>query len=84
MVLALARNFIHPAETGLAFGMLETANAAAVILAPLLAGALYQRAPVSVYTVALGLTGVAFAINLGVLPVLVQKPAPAAAKEEIE
>ncbi len=83
MVLALARNFIHPAETGLAFGMLETANAVAVILAPLVAGALYQRVPVSVYTVALGLIGMAFAINLGVVPVLVRKPAPVAVKEEL-
>lgn len=82
MVLALSRNFIHPAETGLAFGMLETANAVAVILAPMLAGVLFSRAPVSVYTVSLVLIAVAFAINLGVLPLLVRQPEPAAVKEQ--
>ncbi len=84
MVLALARTFIHPAETGLAFGMLETANAVAVILAPMLAGVLFQRSPVSVYTVALGLIGLVFAINLGVLPGLIRQPKPSPIQEHIQ
>lgn len=74
MVMALARSFIHPSETGLAFGILETANAFAVILAPLLAGYLYQQSPISVYSVALGLIGLAFLLNLGVIPALVRSP----------
>ncbi len=84
MVLALARNFIHATETGLAFGILETANAVAVILAPVLAGILYQRSPNMVYTVALALIGLILAVNLGVLPLLSKgaRPAPAPSAEE--
>lgn len=82
MVLALARNFIHPTETGLAFGMLETANAVAVILAPLLAGMLYHRSPTSVYMVALGLIGAVFVINLGAVPALMRQPRPAIIEEQ--
>jgi len=74
MVLALARPFIHPSETGLAFGTLETANAVAVILAPILAGILYQRWPVLVYIVSLGLIGLTMVANIGFLPVLSRTP----------
>ena len=74
MVLALARPLIHPSETGLAFGTLETANAVAVILAPILAGILYQRWPVLVYIVSLGLIGLTMVANIGFLPVLSRTP----------
>ncbi len=42
MVLALVRPLVHPAEVGLAFGAVETANGLTIILAPILAGYLYQ------------------------------------------
>ena len=45
MVMALARPLVHSAEVGLAYGLLETANGATVILAPLAAGALYAIHP---------------------------------------
>jgi len=53
MVLAFARPLVHPAETGLAYGILETANSVAIILAPVVAGLLYDRSPVLTYRVAL-------------------------------
>jgi hypothetical protein len=38
MVLAVSRSLVHPGQTGMAFGMIETANSVAVITAPVLAG----------------------------------------------
>jgi MFS family permease len=64
MALAYSRSIIHAADTGLAFGIIETSNYIAVILAPTLAGFLYDYNPRSVYVVSLGLIGVVFLINL--------------------
>jgi hypothetical protein len=54
MVLAFTRPLVHPGETGLLFGILETIAAVSIILAPLISGLLYDRSPVLVYWVALG------------------------------
>lgn len=64
MLLGLARRMVHPEQMGLAYGMLETANAVAIILAPLLAGALYQRSPSWIYPTALILIGAVLLLNL--------------------
>ena len=64
MVLTISRSLIHPEETGLAYGLVETANSLAVILAPILAGALYRLDPHSVYQIALYLLSVVFILNL--------------------
>jgi len=55
MALAYSRSIIHSADTGLAFGILETCNYVAVILAPALAGVLYDFNPHFVYIASLGL-----------------------------
>lgn len=73
MVLAYARTMIRAEETGLAYGLLETANAAAVILAPPIAGLLYERDPASIYPAALGMIAAVILINLYFLPRLGQK-----------
>jgi MFS family permease len=52
---AQVRWLVHPARMGLAYGITESANALAMLLAPLLAGVLYSRSPASVYPVSLGL-----------------------------
>jgi hypothetical protein len=64
MALAYSRSIIHSADTGLAFGIIETCNYIAVILAPALAGLLYDYNPLSVYITSLGLIGIVFLINL--------------------
>ncbi|HNT54470.1 MAG TPA: MFS transporter [Anaerolineaceae bacterium] len=64
MVLAVARTLIHPAETGLAYGALETTNALALILAPPLAGYLYAGNPQWVYQVALLAIGTVLLLNI--------------------
>ena len=66
MSLAFARNYIRSAETGLAFGLIETANGFAVILAPLVAGSLYNANPRSMYAVSLGLIVILVLANLSV------------------
>jgi MFS family permease len=53
MGLALVRHEVHHAELGLAFGLFEMVNALTLMLAPLLAGVLYDRSPVLVYPVSL-------------------------------
>jgi MFS family permease len=64
MVLAIAREFIHPRQTGLAYGMVETMNAVAVIIAPALAGYLYSQDPYSIYRVSLVLISLVLVMNL--------------------
>ena len=56
MLLAYSREFIHSRETGLAFGIIETANGLAIILAPPLCGIVYNQNPQNIFWVsAIGL-----------------------------
>lgn len=64
-VFSMVRSLIHPAQMGLAYGFAETVNSLAMMLAPLLAGALYTRDPALVYPAALGL--LAFTLSMGVV-----------------
>ncbi len=61
MSIALIRPLVKPAQIGLAYGLLETANSFAVILAPVIAGYLYQQSPILMYPVSLGLLAVTLA-----------------------
>lgn len=63
MTVAQARPLIRPAEIGLAYGIIETVNSAAYILAPVLAGLLYNRSPELVYPASLGLIGLSLAVS---------------------
>ena len=53
MAMAAVQPLIKTSDLGLAFGLVNTGNALAVILAPLLAGFLYDYKPESVYSVSL-------------------------------
>lgn len=64
LAFAQVRDLIHPAQMGLAYGIAETLGALASILAPLLAGFLYERDPASVYTWSLLLVPVAMIFTL--------------------
>ena len=64
MYMAIARTLTPPADMGLAYGIVSSCNSIAVILAPLLAGLLYEIRPQLVYPVALSLVGITFIINL--------------------
>jgi len=57
MLLALSREFIHSRETALAYGVIETANGLAIILAPPLCGIVYNKNPDAVFWIStIGLT----------------------------
>lgn len=75
MITAIARPLVSAAKAGLAYGLIETVNAATIIIAPVVAGLLYTREPTSMYIVALVLTAVAVLANLIVLPFLQHAPA---------
>jgi MFS family permease len=53
MSLAFTRHLVHESRTGLAFGMIETLNAVAVILAPTIAGFLYEYDPYLIFILSL-------------------------------
>jgi MFS family permease len=61
MALAYSRSLVDQNNVGLAYGLVDTANALAMIAAPLLAGVLYDFQPVAVYTVSL----VALIVTMG-------------------
>jgi MFS family permease len=65
---AQVRLLVHPARMGLAYGITEVANALAMILAPLLAGLLYERSPISIYPISLGLIGLAMLLYFLLAP----------------
>jgi hypothetical protein len=66
MMLAYARRFIRAAETGMAYGLLETVNGATTILAPSVASLIFTRGPRLVYAVALVAIGIVILVNLGI------------------
>lgn len=73
MLLAYSREFIHSRETGLAYGIIETANGLAIILAPPLCGIVYNQNPQNIFWVsAIGLVLVGI-INFIHLPKLKRK-----------
>jgi hypothetical protein len=55
---------------------METANGAAVILAPALAGVLYTQATDNLYTVSILLIFISFALSLFVLPLIFNRHSP--------
>jgi MFS family permease len=68
LAMAQVRVLIHQAQMGLAYGITETGNAVALVLAPLLAGYLYDRDPASVYPLSLLLIAIGVIISLVFAP----------------
>lgn len=64
MSLAYARTLVRSHEVGLAFGLIETANAISVILAPIVAGLLFGVSPRLMYAVAFGIILVVLSVNV--------------------
>lgn len=63
MALAFSRSLVKAGDVGLAYGLVETGNALAMIVAPLLAGVLYGIHPFVVYTVSLGALVITMGLN---------------------
>jgi hypothetical protein len=65
MTLALVQPVVRAKEVGLAFGVVETVNSLAFVVAPILAGFLYDWRPISVFPVSLGVLVVTLLLTLG-------------------
>jgi MFS family permease len=63
MALAYSRSLVVEGNVGLAFGLVETGNALAMIVAPMLAGLLYDANPYAVYTVSLAALALMMVLN---------------------
>lgn len=74
MMLAAVRDIVDIGQTGLAFGVLETANALALMLAPFLAGLVYSRDPILIYPFSLIVILVVGLIFLFIIPRLSNQP----------
>jgi MFS family permease len=70
MFSAFARPLIHPEETSIAYGYIALINAIAYILAPAVAGILFDKNPNLIYIIPLALIGFIFLLNLFILPKL--------------
>jgi MFS family permease len=77
LIYAQIRPLIHPARMGMAYGVAETFNSLAVMLAPLLAGVLYTRAVELVYPVGLGLLALTVLVSALFAPQPVVNAEPA-------
>lgn len=63
MALAFSRSLVKVGDTGLAYGLVETGNALAVVVAPLAAGLLYDYRPEAVYIASLGALALTVGLN---------------------
>jgi hypothetical protein len=64
MTLALVQPAVRAKEIGLAFGIVETVNSLAFVVAPILAGFLYDWRPISIFPVSLGVLAVTVLLTL--------------------
>ena len=64
MALAFSRSLVKVGDTGLAYGLVETGNALAVVVAPLAAGFLYNYRPEAVYIASLGALAITVGLNM--------------------
>ncbi|HWT83229.1 MAG TPA: MFS transporter, partial [Candidatus Methylomirabilis sp.] len=84
MSIALTRPLVGAAELGLAYGLVETANSGAVMLAPLMAGIIYQQNPIAVYPLSLALLGITLAVSARYLSTRRHAPGEIEEPAEIE
>ena len=84
MMLAAVRDIVDVGQTGLAFGVLETANALALMLAPVLAGLVYSRNPILVYPFSLIVILIVCGIFLFIIPRLSNQPVNPASLSDSE
>lgn len=70
MASAMVRSFVHTTNMGLAYGVTETMGAIASIIAPILAGYLYEQNPISMFSVSTGLIMVSVIISFLIIYML--------------
>jgi len=68
MAMAQARALVHESQMGITYGILETVSAIILILTPPIAGYLFERDPMIIYPLAIGLIGAAIVVSSIFLP----------------
>jgi MFS family permease len=63
MAMAQARGLVHTSQMGLAYGTMETVSSIIFIIAPPIAGFIFERDPFLIYPLAVGLIGVSILIG---------------------
>ena len=63
MILAQTRELVHDSQMGVAYGIMETISAVIFILTPPLAGLLFERDPMIVYPLSIGLIAVSIVVS---------------------
>ena len=63
MVMAQARELVHNSQMGVTYGVMETISAVIFILTPPLAGILFERDPMLVYPLSIGLIAVSIVFS---------------------
>lgn len=63
MVMAQARELVHDSQMGVTYGVMETISAVIFILTPPLAGILFERDPMIVYPLSIGLIVLSIAFS---------------------
>ena len=68
MVMAQARELVHESQMGITYGVMETVSSLVFILTPPIAGFLYERDPMVIYPLAIGLIAVSIVVSSIFLP----------------
>ena len=74
MALAQARELVHDSQMGITYGIMETISSIIFILTPPLAGILFERGPMTVYPLSIGLIAVSIAVSYFFSPRKVPSP----------
>jgi len=69
LAAAQTRHLVEQSQMGLAYGVTETVSGLAMMLAPMLAGLLYEKNPETIYIWGAILIGFSLLINLRFLPI---------------
>ena len=65
MLMAQARELVHDSQMGITYGIMETISAVIFILTPPLAGFLYERDPMILYPLGIGLIAGSILVSYG-------------------
>jgi predicted MFS family arabinose efflux permease len=69
LATAQSRSLFHASKMGVGYGLIETASAVTIILAPPLAGILYANSPTSIYSVSFVLISIALFVTIFFSPI---------------
>ena len=68
MAMAQARELVHESQMGITYGTMETVNSIIFILTPPIAGVLFERDPMILYPLAIGLIALSILVSFIFLP----------------